>query len=73
MADSIRLIGLALAIVEAAAELIRCLTAKPVAGIPEVCGSRLVSHIAQHLATFSVLDFPENLAAKLKIVALLID
>ena len=73
MADRVRLPRLAFAIVETAAEFVSRLATKPIARIPEVSGARLIGNIAQHLAALAVLDFPEDLTAKLEVVTLLID
>ena len=73
MTNSIRLPGLALAIIKAAAEFVRRLSTKTIARIPEVSCARLVGNIPQHLAALAVLDLPEYLTAKLEVVALLID
>ena len=73
MTHGIRLAGFAFAVVETTAEFISRTAPQPVARIPEVSRPRLVGNVAQHPADLSVLDFPECLAAKLEVVALLID
>ena len=41
--------------------------------MPELRSARLVSDVAQHFTDLAVFDFPKRLAAKLKIVSLVID
>src|SRR4051812_30859443 len=73
MADGIALRRLAFAIAERATELIGRLAAEHVAGLPELGRVRLVGEIAKLRGDLAVLDLPERLAAKLKVVALMID
>src|SRR5216117_3785449 len=63
----------ALAVVHGAVDFVGRPAAQPVARIPKISGARLISDIAQHRAHTALLDFPKGLAAKLEIVALLID
>ena len=73
MTYGIRLSRFALPVIEAAAQFIRRSSAQAVAGTPKVCGSRLVSDVAQHPSNLSILNLPKSLPAKLEVVALLID
>src|SRR5262245_29381040 len=73
MAHPAGLAGLAFSVAESAAQLVRLGAAKAVARAPEVGGARLIRHVAQHAANFSLHDFAECLAAELEVIALLID
>ncbi len=67
------LLRLAFPAIECAAEVILLLPSNSVTSVPKINGVSLVSHVTQHLADFPIFDFVENLAAKLKIVSLLIN
>jgi hypothetical protein len=73
VADSVRLYGFALAIIEGTAQLVTRLTAQSITGAPKIRRARLIGNIAQHSDNLAFLDFPEGLSAELEIVALLID
>src|SRR6266571_976036 len=73
MADCVGLGGFAFAVVGCAVEFVGRLAAQTVAGVPEIGCARLIGHIAQHPPDLAFPDFPEGLAAELKIVTLLID
>src|SRR5688572_2119725 len=71
--DCVRLTRFALAVVEAAAEFVCCHPAQRIAGIPEVGSPGLVCDVPYHSTDLTILNLPEGLAAKLEVVALLID
>ena len=73
MADGIGLRRFAFAVAEQPVQFVGRLAAKTVAGIPEVCGARLISDVAQHAGDLARLDLPERLAAELEVVPLLVD
>src|SRR5690606_39193968 len=64
---------LALAVEERTAETVVRLVADRGAGVPELRRADLVRDILDHRADLAVLDFVEQLAAKLRVVALLVD
>src|SRR5205809_32024 len=73
VADAVHLCGLALAVVGSAVLLPVGRAGDRVARLPEIGSPRLVGHARKHPALFAVLDFPEGIAAELKVVALLVD
>ena len=73
MRNAIRLSRLALAVVGRTRDLIRCLAAEAVERAPKVSCSRLIGDVPEHPDNFAALDLPEGLAAKLKVISLLVD
>src|SRR5574343_2098257 len=67
------LAGLALAVEERAAEAVVALVADGLAGGPELRRADLVGHVLDHALDLAVLDLVEQLAAELRVVALLVD
>src|SRR6185437_11728536 len=63
----------ALAVIEGAVLLVIGRAGDGFAGIPEVRGLCLIRDAAQHPSLLPAFDFPERIAAKLKVVALLVD
>src|SRR5688500_14776321 len=64
---------LALAVEERTAEAVIRLVADRHAGVPELRRADLVGDILDHAADLAVLDLVEQLAAELRVVALLVD
>src|ERR1051326_3268303 len=73
MTYGIGLRGLTFAIIGRAVKLIRSTATQAVAGMPKISCPRLICDVAQHLSDLAVFYFPKRLAAKLKIIALLVD
>ena len=73
MTDGVRLSRFAFTVIKAAAQFISRLAAQRITRVPEIRGSRLVGNISQHSTDLAILNLPECLTAKLKVVALLID
>src|SRR5690606_30573817 len=67
------LTGLSLAVEEGPVESVVALVADADAGIPELRRPQLIGHILDHFGHLAVLDLVEELAAELRVVALLID
>src|SRR3546814_13215990 len=67
------LAGLALAVEERAAHAVVALVADRRAGIPELRRADLVGHVLEHPGDLAVLDLVEQLAAELRVVALLVN
>src|SRR5690554_165031 len=64
---------LAFSVEESTKKLVIILVTNLDAGIPKFLRVGLVSHIFKHPGNFAVLDFIEELATKLEVVALLVD
>ncbi|KAG0938345.1 hypothetical protein G6F31_015467 [Rhizopus arrhizus] len=64
---------LALAVEERTAQAVVALVGHGGAGIPEFRRADLVGHVFQHAGDLAVLDLVEQLAAELRVVALLVD
>src|SRR5690554_1290966 len=64
---------LALAVEERAAQAVVVLVADRAAGVPELRRADLVGHVLDHAGDLAVLDLVEQLAAELRVVALLVD
>src|ERR1022692_918677 len=73
VADGVDLRGLALGVAGGAVLPPVGGSGGAVAGLPEIGRARLVAHARDHAALPAALDFPEGVAAKLNVVALLID
>src|SRR5688572_3223994 len=73
MADRVRLRRLALSIIEARPELIALRPADHVHCVPEIGGPHLVRNILQHAGDLAVANLIKDLAAELRVVALLVD
>src|SRR5262245_40976973 len=73
MADNANLPRLAFPIDERPIQFVRRASANPIAGAPEVGGTRLVGDVPQHPGDRALADLPERLATKLEVIALLID
>src|ERR1700722_14415944 len=73
MADGVALSRFTFAVAWRAELLPVALSGDAVAGMPEIGSPRLISHARKHAALLSAFDLPEGIAAKLKIVALLIN
>ncbi len=67
------LAGWPFAVEERAEGAVVVLVAELGAGIPEFLGVGLVGHVVEHPDDLAVLDFVEQLSAKLEVVALLVD
>src|SRR5690554_279502 len=65
--------GLALAVEERPAQAVIGLVADRAAGVPELRRADLVGHVLDHAGDLAVLDLVEQLAAELRVVALLLD
>src|SRR5687768_18525528 len=73
MADRVRLPGLALAIIERAAEPIRGPAADHVHRVPEVRRVALIGDVAQHADDLSATYFVKRLAREREVVALVVN
>src|SRR3970282_2439566 len=73
MRDRRHLRGLALAVEERSAEAVVDLLAHGHARVPEFRGADLVGDVLDHAGDLAVLDLIEQLAAELRVVALLVD
>src|SRR5258705_877454 len=73
MAHGVGLAWLAFAVIFSAVHFIGGFAPQPIATVPEISRARLISYVPEHLADFSILDFPKGLAAELEVVTLLID
>src|SRR5579871_911331 len=73
MAHRVDLLRLALAVKEAAKLLPISRPRNAIAGFPEVGGLRLIGHPRKQARLLSAFDLPEEVAAELEIVALLVD
>jgi hypothetical protein len=73
MRNSTALRRLSFAIKERATEAVIFFITDPGTGIPEFLGVGLIGYIFEHTGNFSVFNFIEQLAAKLKIVPLLVN
>src|ERR1700722_8514795 len=71
--DGVALSRFTLAVAGRAELLPVALSGDAVAGMPEIGSSRLICHARKHAPLLSPFDLPERIAAKLKIVALLVD
>ena len=71
--NSADLTWLTFAVEERSTEAVVAFVAERRTAVPEFLRIRLVRHIFQHANNLAVLDFVEQLAAKLEIVALLVD
>src|SRR5690606_209013 len=65
--------GLALAVEERTTEAVVAFVADRRAGVPEFRRADLVGHVLEHAGDLAVLDLVEQLAAELRVVALLVD
>ena len=73
MRHSVQLLRLSLAIIQCRSKPVRALATKQRHRIPKVRRACLICDVALHPCALAVFDFPEYLAAELKIVTLLID
>ena len=73
MAHGVRLCWLALAVSVKADVFPESRPADTVAGRPEVRRTALVGDVANHATDLPSLDFPEGVAAELKVISLLVD
>ena len=73
MAGAHHLLGLALAAIGRTPQGPSIARADGVHGVPEIGGDAGVRRILEHAAESAVFDLPSDLAAKLKVVALVVD
>src|SRR3954449_13105256 len=73
VAHRVDLAGLALSVEEAGAHLVALAAADHVHGVPEVGRAHLVGNVLQLAHDLAALDLIEELAAELRVVALLVD
>jgi len=71
--DGVTLSGFAFAVARRAELLPVALSGYAVAGMPEIRSAGLIRHARKHAPLLAPFDLPEGIAAKLKIVALLVD
>src|SRR6185369_10479252 len=73
MADRVHLNGLALCVAERTAQEVALWTADHVQARPELRRLHLIGDVLEHTGDLPTLDLVENLAAELRVVALLVD
>src|SRR5690606_28301170 len=73
VADGVGLAGLALAVVEGAAQFVRRLAADEVDGVPEFRGAHHVGDVLELSDDLAATDLVADLRAELRVVALLVD
>src|SRR5690606_18424625 len=70
--DRVRLARLTLAVVERAADPVGARAADQIHRVPELRRSKLIRHVAEHLADLAIHDLVEYLPAELCVVSLLV-
>src|SRR6185436_4108411 len=71
--NGVQLNRLTLRIAESGAQLVGTCAADHIQRIRELRSARLIGDVSKHAGSLAVLDLPEHLPAKLKIVTLLVD